>query len=225
MEPNFNAHSTEYGRLSETGRRREQRSCVLSNTDGRLSSGGSQATWNFTGKSFSDGLSNREAELTGKGCGIFPRVHPPDDPRISEVPIRSRRCLSFATTALAQQGGITPRQRVVDDSISRMKREATIWHEHDHSRSSALTKKVRSLRVAGVNSARLGHINTHLGHRNAGIEDRPSWMREDEHLPGGFLFTPSDPFSQLPEGTPGRGDPSRFGRVGHFSSSFPPRQG
>merc|ERR1712014_363856 len=98
-------------------------------------------------------------------------------------------------------GGITPRERNIDDNITQLKRQTTIWHEHDHAGSSAFNKKVRAHRVAGVNSARLGYINTHAGHRATSIDDRPHWMSEQEDLPGGFYFTPSDPDCLLPVGT------------------------
>lgn len=218
MEPNFNSHRTEYQRLASTSRRRDHRPKELANATGRPNTGGSQVSWKFSGKPFTEGISNRESELK-KGCGIFPRVWPDTDARISEVPVTSRAAIQYASTALASHGGITPRQRKVDVEIDHHKRHITTWHEHDHIRSSAGKKQVRPLRVAGVNSARLGYIRQDPSHR-AGIEDRPTWMKEAEDLPGGYLFTPSDPLFQLPASARGRGDPTVFGKDSHFSIAF-----
>merc|ERR1712039_729361 len=95
----------------------------------------------------------------GRGCGIYPRVHGDSDARISEEPVANPAALKYATTALAQMGGITPRKRVVDDNLTRLKREQVSWVQHDHERSSCSSKVLRPIRVAGVNSARLGYIN------------------------------------------------------------------
>jgi len=180
--------------------------------------------WTFTGKHFTDPRSNRELELGGRGCGIFPRVWPDDDPRISEIPVHDRESLKYATTALAQMGGIAPRRAEdCDDAtaaIHKLKHDTVEWHEHDTGRSSSTTKTVRPLRVAGLSTARLGYLATEPGHR-VGVEDRPPWMREDEDMPGGYFYTPSDPHFKLAEGSRGRGDPTRFGMESHFTAKFP----
>jgi len=228
MEPNLrqktqdladlNNHRTEYQRLASTSRRREHRPKELANALGRPNTGGSQVSWKFSGKPFTQGTSNREHELK-KGCGIFPRVWPDADARVSEVPVTSRAAIQYASTALASHGGITPRQRTVDVEIDHHKRQLTTWHEHDHIKSSAAGKQVRPLRVAGISSARLGGIKQDPGYR-MGMEDRPEWMAEAEDLPGGYLFTPSDPLFQLPASARGRGDPTVFGKDSHFSHKF-----
>lgn len=227
MEPNFHGHRTEYERLQATSRRREapQRISAPRRTprsrEQTPSDTGSEVHWKFTGKNFTDGLSNRDIELKGRGCGIFPRVWPDEDARISEVPVHDRVSLKYGTTALAQHGGITPRRReAADVDIDKLKREPVVWHEHDHVRSSAANKQLRPLRVAGLSTARLGYLNTDPGSRS-GVEDRPPWMREDEDMPGGYHFTPSDPHFKLPESARGRGDPTRFGIDEHFTASFP----
>lgn len=222
MEPNLQTHRTEYQRLASTSRRREHRErhdhCKISCTTGRPNTGGSEVSWKFTGKPFTQGISNREAELR-EGCGIHPKVWPDNDVRISEIPVTCRRDLQFATTAMAAHGGYTPRKPKVEKEIAEHKRQLTVWHEHDHTNSSAAKKTVRPLRVAGLMSARLGYLSLDPGSR-VGMEDRPSWMREDETLPGGFLFTPSDPHGRLPASARGHGDPSRFGKDAHFTATF-----
>lgn len=246
MEPVFENHRTEYQRLAATSRRRDHRTpravptidCQSTRSQGsragstksyksgaqsargRPNTGGSEVSWKFTGKAFTEGVSNRENELK-HGCGIIPKVHPDDDPRVGEVPVRFRHEIGFATTALAAHGGYLPRQDKVDPDICRYKRQMTTWHEHDHGKSTAGRKELRPLRVAGLLSARHGYINTAPGHR-VGLEDRPTWMSEDEDLPGGYLYTPSDPHGLLPEGSRGRGDPTRFGIDAHFTAQFVP---
>lgn len=223
MEPNFDTHRTEYQRLASSSRRRERhsRDCI-STGSGRPNTGSSRCSFKFTGKAFTEGISNREAELKGGGCGIFPRVHPDNDARIAEVPVTSRRDLQFATTALAQHGGIMPRQHKGDAGIDEHKRQQTTWHEHDHGKSSAAAKQMRPLRVAGLSAARLGYLSLPPSSR-VGIEDRPTWMKENEDLPGGYLFSPSDVHGKLPASARGAGKPSRFGFDTHFSSQFTPR--
>lgn len=222
MEPNLDCHRTEYQRLASTSRRRERQSRSHSSSaagpGGRLNTGGSEVSWRFTGKPFTNGISNRDAELK-TGCGIYPRVHPDEDPRISEVPVKSRLDLRFATTALAAQGGLVPRNHQAEEAISQHKRHLTTWHEHDHGKSGAAKKHIRPLRVAGVSSARLGYTSLPSSAR-VGTEDRPTWMPENEDLPGGYLFTPSDPHSLLPASARGRGASSRFGRTAHFTATF-----
>merc|ERR1719160_1810214 len=229
MEPNFDCHKTEYQRLASTSRRREHRSRALSTSgalsttgksstgpNGRLNTGGSEVSWKFTGKPFTTGISNREIELK-KGCGIFPRVWPDEDSRISEVPVTCRRDLRFGTTALAAHGGIIPRMDKIDVDVDRYKRQLTTWHEHDHGKSSAAKKQLRPLRVAGLSSARQGYIAQPPSSR-VGTQDRPEWIRGETDLPGGYDFTPSDPGSLLPLSARGRGDPVRFGIDAHFTA-------
>jgi len=130
--------------------------------------------------------------------------------------------MTFACSALAAHGGITPRQHKADEGLDRHKRHPTTWHDHDHGKSSAAKKTLRPLRVAGLHTARLNYLRTDPGSR-MGTEDRPTWMREDEDLPGGYLYTPSDPHGTLPASARGSGDPSRFGIDAHFTSQFAAR--
>mmetsp|Transcript_129341 Transcript_129341/g.322439 ORF Transcript_129341/g.322439 Transcript_129341/m.322439 type:complete len:207 (+) Transcript_129341:96-716(+) len=170
---------------------------------------GPPPSWSFSSRAFTDATSNRELEISTHGCGITPRVWPDSDARISEVPVTSRQALRYATTALAQQGGLTPRRRAVDSTVAQLRAEATAWHQHDHERSTCDRKELRPIRVAGLNSARIGHIRTVPFHRT-GVDDRPHWMSENEMLPGGWHFTPSDH----------KGDPTLFGRNAHFTAGF-----
>mmetsp|Transcript_49313 Transcript_49313/g.107357 ORF Transcript_49313/g.107357 Transcript_49313/m.107357 type:complete len:206 (-) Transcript_49313:97-714(-) len=175
---------------------------------------GKQPDWPFTGKQWTERGSNgsnrtQEAARGAQGVGVVPRVWPDSDPRISEVPVLSRASLRYATTALAQQGGIIPREQVVDRDLLELKRNPVRWVQHDPKRSTCDSKVLRPFKVAGVNSARLGWLSAHSATRQ-GIDDRPPGMREDETLPGGFLFSPSE----------AHGDPTRFGRDTHFTSGF-----
>mmetsp|Transcript_46265 Transcript_46265/g.134751 ORF Transcript_46265/g.134751 Transcript_46265/m.134751 type:complete len:202 (+) Transcript_46265:66-671(+) len=193
----------------------ERQRCAQSSGDRRAptakSSSGKTPDFNFSGRPFTTAISNRDRELAGRGCGVHPRVWPDEDPGISEVPITSRGSLRFATTALAQFGGMTPRRRVVDSGVSLLRQQATMWHQHDHERSRADHKELRAFPVAGLNSARLGYMKQRPCDR-MGVDDRPPWMQENEHLPGGWHFTPSDSV----------GDPTLFGRNHHFTAGFRP---
>eukprot|EP00441_Pelagodinium_beii_P042583 CAMPEP_0197627722 /NCGR_PEP_ID=MMETSP1338-20131121/6256_1 /TAXON_ID=43686 ORGANISM="Pelagodinium beii, Strain RCC1491" /NCGR_SAMPLE_ID=MMETSP1338 /ASSEMBLY_ACC=CAM_ASM_000754 /LENGTH=200 /DNA_ID=CAMNT_0043198521 /DNA_START=41 /DNA_END=640 /DNA_ORIENTATION=+ len=165
-------------------------------------------TWTWTGKPWTHSDTNRAKEISD-GCGITPRAIGKHDQRVNEQPVTSRFAMQYATMAISAHGGHTPRKRNVDDNIARLRREARMWHQHDHMRSTAAKKELRSIQAAGVSSAHLAYLSTHAAQRT-GVDDRPPWMREDEHLPGGWDFTPSDP----------TGDPSRFGRTSHLTTSF-----
>mmetsp|Transcript_43882 Transcript_43882/g.139766 ORF Transcript_43882/g.139766 Transcript_43882/m.139766 type:complete len:197 (-) Transcript_43882:208-798(-) len=191
MDPDLQRTRTDYGRISESRHLSAQ-----------------APEWKFTGRQWTEATSNRARELT-HGCGITPRVWGDSDSRISEEPVTSRESLRYATTALAQMGGITPRRRAVDDTVSQLRREKVVWHQHCHDQSRSDRKELRPLRVAGLNSAHLSYIKQRPGDR-PGLAERPPWMREDEQVPGKWTFKPSDP----------KGDPTVFGRNSHFTDNF-----
>mmetsp|Transcript_20163 Transcript_20163/g.55820 ORF Transcript_20163/g.55820 Transcript_20163/m.55820 type:complete len:214 (+) Transcript_20163:109-750(+) len=192
MEPRLHLHQTEYHRQAR----------------GPAEATNRKPAWSFSGKAWTHDESNRTREIA-HGCGITPRVWGDGDARISEEPVTSRSALAYGTTALAQSAGITPRRRVIDTQMAELKRNAVAWHQHDHERSSADSKVLRPIRVAGVNTARLGWLKQNTFDRQ-GVDDRPHGFREDETMPGGYHFTPADP----------DGDPTRFGRDAHFTAKF-----
>eukprot|EP00928_Gymnodinium_smaydae_P023384 TRINITY_DN19322_c0_g1_i1.p1 TRINITY_DN19322_c0_g1~~TRINITY_DN19322_c0_g1_i1.p1 ORF type:complete len:204 (+),score=13.53 TRINITY_DN19322_c0_g1_i1:57-668(+) len=170
----------------------------------------SKRAFNFNaGKPWTDPESHRAKELR-KGAGIYPRVQEESEYKLTKVPTVDRRTLGFSTTAMASLAGFTPRQ-VVRSEVHDLRGSQTIWHQHDHENSSCDKKVLRSMPVAGLNSARLGWTREHATHRSTGATDRPPWMSENESLPGGWHFTPSDK----------HGDPTRFGRDSHFTRNFP----
>eukprot|EP00933_Yihiella_yeosuensis_P023510 TRINITY_DN18326_c4_g1_i1.p1 TRINITY_DN18326_c4_g1~~TRINITY_DN18326_c4_g1_i1.p1 ORF type:complete len:204 (+),score=26.96 TRINITY_DN18326_c4_g1_i1:83-694(+) len=168
----------------------------------------------FSGKHFTHSDTNRNFEIK-RGCGISPRVWGDHDDRVAEEPVINRAALQYATMSISAQGGHTPRRRQVDDYVAQLRREATRWQQHDHEKSNSKKKELRHMVAAGRNSASLGYCRLHSCHRPPGVDDRPPWMREDEHLPGGWEFTPSDP----------TGDPTLFGKDSQFSMSFRVRPG
>eukprot|EP00929_Paragymnodinium_shiwhaense_P050931 TRINITY_DN25639_c0_g1_i1.p1 TRINITY_DN25639_c0_g1~~TRINITY_DN25639_c0_g1_i1.p1 ORF type:complete len:214 (+),score=21.79 TRINITY_DN25639_c0_g1_i1:85-726(+) len=200
MEPVPERHRTEYDAL----------------TRGMLSARGAAPEFKFTGRLWTDPTCNRAAELK-KGCGVYPRVWGDADARNSEVPITSREALRFfGTTSLAQHAGLTPRDHRTDNDkeVLDLKRAPVIWPEHDRERSECDRKVLRPMKVAGVNTARLGARKLHSFQR-MGVDDRPPWMKEDETMPGGYHFAPAEP----------NGDPTRFGRSQHFSKKFGHKRG
>lgn len=166
----------------------------------------------FTGRPFTEGLSNRQFELV-RGCGISPRVWPDEDPRITEHPVVNRSMVQHGTTALASLGGYTQRPREPDDLVRTYKRERVEWHEHDRERSGVDKKVLRPVKVAGMRSAHMG-ANAQGFMHPGGIEDRPHWMsgrRDDDHLPGRWKFKPSDPQQCVP---------TLFARDSNFTKAF-----
>lgn len=162
--------------------------------------GGAPPTFSFSGRHFTDPESN----LTNpRGCGITPQVWPDADPRISEVPITSREDLQWATTSIAQFGGVTPRRgRPVHTDVADHARLRATWSNHHHD---------KPLRVAGISTARLGHNGTAAADRQ-GVDDRPTILgwSENETLPGGYHYSPRRDDGQ-----------SAFGRRSNFTQRWP----
>mmetsp|Transcript_5208 Transcript_5208/g.7313 ORF Transcript_5208/g.7313 Transcript_5208/m.7313 type:complete len:232 (+) Transcript_5208:1-696(+) len=154
----------------------------------------------------------------GNGCGIAPRVHPAaaaTTRKMNMISATGREDLRFATTALAALGGHAPRRVAREAETSDLKRETAVWHQHDPDRSSCSQKVHRPIKTAGVSSARLSYSGLQSCHR-VGREDRPTWMKNMELLPGAWKFGPSA----------NGGAPGVFNRSDHFTEGFfcAPRQ-
>jgi len=173
------------------------------------STGAAESSFNFSGKPFSTSRNDREHELTSRGCGIHPRVYPKEEPLHSDAPLTARSSLRLPITAIAQQGGVTPRGRLLDTDTAHLRHRGTRWHQADRERSTCDRRELHALKVAGVNSAQLACTGLRPCER-WGENDRPHGMAENNGLPGSWRFTPAG----------SGGEPSQFCRTAHFTAGF-----
>ncbi|CAJ1428426.1 unnamed protein product [Effrenium voratum] len=167
---------------------------------------GEPAAWQWTGKpwTLNETLRQREAR---QGCGITPRVYPAPLGTVNEELATSRTTMQYATMALSAQAGHIMRKRELDDT-DRLRSQQVLWEQHDHDLSAG-RKERRPFPIAGRSSASLGYTKKPTFMRTQINGDRPSWMKGDDELPGGWSFSPHDPQRS-----------SRFAREVHFTSSF-----
>eukprot|EP00927_Polykrikos_kofoidii_P074858 TRINITY_DN70909_c0_g1_i1.p1 TRINITY_DN70909_c0_g1~~TRINITY_DN70909_c0_g1_i1.p1 ORF type:complete len:224 (+),score=18.08 TRINITY_DN70909_c0_g1_i1:56-673(+) len=158
--------------------------------------------WHLTGNPMTRNDTSR-SDAVERGRRITSDVGGHTDGRLGELPVGCQSARAYGAT-------LTQRQRTIDAELEEVKKAPVIWAQHDHEKSLCDRKQLRPMRVAGVNSARLHMLRSQATVHRPGNDNRPPWMKKDEHLPGGLKYSPADV----------NGNPTKFGIDSHYSSMY-----